>query len=91
LHFRVGSAGDLAHQIERAATSSGLWESLLPGLPTPPTIAETVDELLALYRSGRNPGILKAVGSAATSLDEPGDPVAGVVRGVSGHLTRTRA
>ncbi len=53
LHFRVGSASDLAWRLEEAATQRGLWERLCAGLPTPPGIADTVDELLTLYRGER--------------------------------------
>jgi glycosyltransferase involved in cell wall biosynthesis len=53
LHFRVGSAIDLAARIEEAATKPGLWEQLCTGVPRPPTIAQTVDTLLTVYASGR--------------------------------------
>jgi len=49
LHFRVGSASDLAARIEEAATKPGLWERLQAGVPAPPRIDATVDQLLALY------------------------------------------
>jgi glycosyltransferase involved in cell wall biosynthesis len=49
LHFRVGSAIDLAARIEEAATTPGLWERLCAGTPRPPTISDTVDRLLTLY------------------------------------------
>lgn len=51
LHFRVGSSMDLADRLAEAATKPGLWESLCAGLPDPPSIAETVEELLSLYRT----------------------------------------
>jgi glycosyltransferase involved in cell wall biosynthesis len=50
LHFRVGSAGDLAARIEEAATTAGLWERLRAAVPQPPTIEATVDTLLSLCR-----------------------------------------
>lgn len=50
LHFRVGSASDLAARIEEAATRTGLWESLCAAVPRPPTIEDTVGTLLSLYR-----------------------------------------
>jgi glycosyltransferase involved in cell wall biosynthesis len=50
LHFRVGSASDLAARLEEAATHPGLWGALCNGLPEPPTIQETVDVLLGVYR-----------------------------------------
>jgi glycosyltransferase involved in cell wall biosynthesis len=58
LHFRVGSAADLAARIEEAATKPGLWESLCAGVPRPPTIESTVASLLRLYaeRCARSPG-----------------------------------
>jgi glycosyltransferase involved in cell wall biosynthesis len=49
LHFRVGSASDLAARIEEAAAKPGLWERLLSGVPRPPGIDATVDQLLDLY------------------------------------------
>jgi glycosyltransferase involved in cell wall biosynthesis len=49
LHFRVSSASDLAARIEEAATKPGLWERLIAGVPRPPTIEATVDQLLVLY------------------------------------------
>lgn len=49
LHFRVGSAADLAARIEEAATEPGLWERLCAAVPKPPTIESSVDKLLALY------------------------------------------
>jgi glycosyltransferase involved in cell wall biosynthesis len=53
LHFRVGSASDLAVRLEQAATQPGLWEGLCNGLPRPPTIRDTVDILLGVYRDSR--------------------------------------
>jgi glycosyltransferase involved in cell wall biosynthesis len=53
LHFRVGSPGDLAATIERCVTEPTLWSQLRAGVKQPPTIADTVDELLAVY--GREP------------------------------------
>lgn len=35
LHFRVGSAMDLAHKIERIATDAELWDKLRKSLPNP--------------------------------------------------------
>jgi glycosyltransferase involved in cell wall biosynthesis len=49
LHFRAGSAADLAARIDDAVIKKGLWQTLLPGLPRPPAIAATVDTLLSLY------------------------------------------
>lgn len=90
LHFRVGSASDLAACIEQAATKPGLWEELLKGLPRPPTLNETVDRLLALYRPGRYPSA-SSVASAGTSRDEPGGPVPNAIRGIGDRPQRTRA
>ncbi len=50
LHFRVNNAADLAARIEECATTPGLWASLRAGVPQPPAIDETVDQLLALYQ-----------------------------------------
>jgi len=49
LHFRVSNAADLAARIEECATSPELWKKLCATLPKPPTIHQTVDELLSLY------------------------------------------
>ena len=54
LHFRVGSASDLAARIDAAATKPGLWESLCTGVARPPTVDQTAEALLSLYR--REPG-----------------------------------
>jgi glycosyltransferase involved in cell wall biosynthesis len=56
LHFRAGSASDLAARLEEAATQPGLWDALCNGLPQPPTIAEMVDILLSVYRASRPMG-----------------------------------
>jgi glycosyltransferase involved in cell wall biosynthesis len=50
LHFRVNSAADLAARIEECATNPGLWKNLCAGVVQPPTIVQTVDQLLELYR-----------------------------------------
>ena len=70
LHFRVGSASDLAARIEEAAAEPSLWESLCAGVSRPPSIVETADELLALYRSlstPRTPGRRKAADAASSA------------------------
>jgi glycosyltransferase involved in cell wall biosynthesis len=50
VHFRVNSAADLAARIEECATHPTLWKRLCAGVPKPPTIDQTVDRLLELYR-----------------------------------------
>lgn len=62
LHFRVGSAGDLARCIERAASTPGLWKRLRSGVRPPPAIEDTVASLLELYRGGRS--ALQGAGAA---------------------------
>jgi glycosyltransferase involved in cell wall biosynthesis len=49
-HFRVNDAADLAARLEECATNPSLWKRLCASLPQPPTIDQTVDRLLALYR-----------------------------------------
>jgi len=49
LHFRVGSPGDLAAVMERAATEPGLFEQLCAGVRQPPSVAQTIDRLLEVY------------------------------------------
>jgi glycosyltransferase involved in cell wall biosynthesis len=53
VHFRVNSAADLAARIEECAGNPDLWKRLCAGVPAPPTIDQTVDQLLTLY--GRRP------------------------------------
>ena len=73
LHFRVGSAIDLAARIEEAATQPGLWESLCAGVPQPPTISATVETLLALYadaaRKAGRPGRRPRVSEPASAVE----------------------
>jgi glycosyltransferase involved in cell wall biosynthesis len=49
LHFRVGSAADLAARLEQAATEPELWERLCAGVPKPPSMENSVEKLLELY------------------------------------------
>lgn len=49
IHFRVNNAADLAARIEECAENPDLWKKLCASLPKPPTINQTVDDLLALY------------------------------------------
>jgi glycosyltransferase involved in cell wall biosynthesis len=67
LHFRVGSASDLAARIEEAATKPGLWERLRAGVPAPPRIDATVDQLLALYGAESAAGATGAAAPGATA------------------------
>lgn len=67
LQFRVGSAADLAARIEQAATEPDLWERLCAGVPKPPTIERSVDELLSVYATAAENKQTGAV-TAETSL-----------------------
>ena len=51
LHFRTGSAEDLANVMQRAVETPGLWDELRAGIPPSPshTIAEDAEILAALY------------------------------------------
>ena len=49
-HFRVNNTADLAALIEQCASSPDAWKRMCAGLPQPPTIDQTVDRLLQLYR-----------------------------------------
>jgi glycosyltransferase involved in cell wall biosynthesis len=49
VHFRVNNAADLAARIEECATNPALWKRLCAGVPKPPTIDQTVDQLLRMY------------------------------------------
>ncbi|MBX6366509.1 MAG: glycosyltransferase family 4 protein [Rhodospirillales bacterium] len=62
LHFRVGSAEDLADRIAEALTTPGLWERLREGAPKPISHQEAAEQHLALYRS---------LGSEASVLARP--------------------
>jgi glycosyltransferase involved in cell wall biosynthesis len=54
-HFRVNNPADLAARIEECASHPELWREMCTKLPKPPTIEETVDELLMLYAKGTTP------------------------------------
>jgi glycosyltransferase involved in cell wall biosynthesis len=49
LHFRAGSASDLARRIEEAADSAEFWEKLSQGITPPPSLQTTVQILRGLY------------------------------------------
>jgi len=49
IHFRVNNAADLAARMEECAKSPDLWKRLCSALPQPPTIQQTVDQLLRFY------------------------------------------
>lgn len=53
LHFRAGSASDLASCLEWAAADPARWDRLKKGVPAPPSVSETVDRLLDLYDASR--------------------------------------
>jgi len=55
IHFRVNSPADLASRLEECATNPELWKRLCAGVPKPPTIDQTVDQLLSLYRRSTSP------------------------------------
>jgi glycosyltransferase involved in cell wall biosynthesis len=50
LHFAVGDPAALAATLELAATRSGLLDELRAGIKAPPTVAETADACLKIYR-----------------------------------------
>lgn len=50
LHFRAGSAEDLADVLTRAMTERGLWQRLADAAPQPLDVAGASAEHLALYR-----------------------------------------
>jgi len=52
-HFRVRNAADLAARIEECAGQPKLWREMCARLPEPPTIEETVDQLMMHYARGR--------------------------------------
>lgn len=60
LHFRVNSASDLARAIEIASEGPELHARLRGGIKVPPTLAETVGVLAALYRNSRS-GMVEAL------------------------------
>lgn len=50
LHFRAGDAADLAETMARAACDPDLWQDLHDRRPAVPTLEDTAQEHLALYR-----------------------------------------
>lgn len=50
LHFRAGDAADLAQTMARAASEPELWQDLHDRRPVVPTLEDTAQEHLALYR-----------------------------------------
>lgn len=48
-HFRVNNAADLAFRIQECATKPELWLQACAGITPPPTIDQTVNQLLAVY------------------------------------------
>jgi len=87
MHFRVGSASDLAARLEYAATHAEEWEGLCAALPKPPLIGETVDRLLTEYQG---PGGVAGAVAVASRLGQaaavaptsvaPASPPAGSAR-----------
>jgi glycosyltransferase involved in cell wall biosynthesis len=53
LHFRTGSAQDLADVMQRAAETPGLWQELQAGIPAQPghDLAEDVRILTDMYET----------------------------------------
>lgn len=49
LHFRVGNPASLAEVMQRAATSTGLWDRLCAGIPPVRGIDDHVGELTDIY------------------------------------------
>ena len=64
MHFRGNNAAHLSARIEECATAPELWKRLCAGVPKPPTIDQTVDEMLGLYGS-RTGSVTQRVGSIA--------------------------
>jgi len=48
-HFRVNSPADLATRIEQCSTAPEVWRKMCAAIPRPPTIEETVSQLLPYY------------------------------------------
>ncbi len=53
LHFRVGSAADLARAITEAASDAERWHQFAKAAPLPPTLHSTVQTLRSLYSTPR--------------------------------------
>lgn len=49
LHVRPGDPQDLADALVRAAADKDLWDRLYAGIQPPPTLEQTVDQVMALY------------------------------------------
>ena len=58
LHFRAGSAEDLADRLTEALIDPGLWQSLRDAAPSPPDLHRFGNEHVALYQSLASPGAL---------------------------------
>jgi len=69
LHFRVGSAEDLADRLVEALTDKTLWSRLRKGIRKPPTYVGCAKQHFDIYRR-----LLQ--GRAATAEDSPRDLVA---------------
>ncbi len=50
LHFRVGSAEDLADRLVDALTDNKIWDRMREGIPRPPTYIDCAEQHLAQYR-----------------------------------------
>ncbi|MFH1804523.1 MAG: glycosyltransferase family 4 protein [Pseudomonadota bacterium] len=50
VHFRVGSAEDLADRLVEALTDNSLWDRMREGIRTPPTYMDCANQHLAQYR-----------------------------------------
>jgi glycosyltransferase involved in cell wall biosynthesis len=53
IHFRVGSAEDLADKLTQVLQDEAVWERLRDGAPTPLSHADAAGQHLALYRALR--------------------------------------
>lgn len=50
IHFHVHNAADLAARMQECSSNPDLWNQLCANLPQPPSIAQTAEVLLNLYR-----------------------------------------
>jgi hypothetical protein len=81
LHFRVGSAEDLADRLTEAMTDTALWKELSAGCPEPLTAAACAAAHAALYTElmadrSQQPAAsaASAVGTTSAPQDDPGPP-----------------
>lgn len=68
LHFRVGSAEDLADRLAECLTTPGLWNELRDGIAPPPSHVDCAGRHIALYRRLLDEGAAGRAVAAVASI-----------------------